>query len=163
MNVMMKTLTYLQLAALCLVTALADPNSSQKNFSGRTTSVETNSIDIATLIMLVDGAGTGHASHLGQFSYTFQFVVDLSTVIGVGSAEFTAANGDTFVTEITASAVSEATGQNRVTEQHTIVGGTGRFEEASGSFTLERLVTTTGAINVSVGTIDGTIVTAKSR
>jgi hypothetical protein len=117
------------------------------------------------MIMLVDGHGLGKAGHLGQFTYTYQFVVDLTTGIGAGSAEFTAANGDTFYTEITALGVPEAPGstRNRVVEQHTIIGGTGRFQGASGSVTLERLVSPTGPTeNESVGTVDGTIVTSKS-
>jgi hypothetical protein len=116
--------------------------------------------------MLVDGNGTGHATHLGQFTYTYEFVVDLSTVTGVGSAEFTAANGDSLFTTITALAGPSGTpGVNRVVEEHTIVGGAGRFAGASGSFTLDRLVHPIGTTttNVSVGTVDGTIVTSKSK
>jgi hypothetical protein len=166
MKAITKTIVYLQLAALCFATALADPNLNEKDFSGPITSVETADIDFATLIMLVDGNGTGHASHLGQFTYTYNFVVDLSTGLGVGSAEFTAANGDTFNTEITALGVPEFPGstRNRVVEQHTIVGGSGRFQEATGNFVLDRLVTTTIAtVNVSVGTVEGTLVTSKSK
>ena len=108
MNTITKTIVYLQLTALCFATAFADPNLKEKDFSGPITSVETADIDFTTLIMLVDGNGTGQAGHLGQFTYTYQFVVDLSTGIGVGSAEFTAANGDTFSTEVTGLGVPEA-------------------------------------------------------
>jgi hypothetical protein len=121
MKAITKTIMYLQLAALCFATTFADPNLKEKDFSGPITSSETVDIDFATLIMLVDGSGTGHASHLGRFSYTYEFTVDLSTTIGVGSAEFTVANGDRFFTEITASA-SMVPGGNRVVEEHTIVG-----------------------------------------
>jgi hypothetical protein len=164
MKAITKTLMYLQMAALCFVTAFADPSLKEKDFSGPIASVETADIDFATLIMLVDGSGTGQAEHLGQFTYTYEFVVDLATLNGVGSAEFTAANGDSFSTEITASA-SMVPGGNRVVEEHTIVGGTGRFAGASGSFTLDRFVTTIGTTttNVSVGTVEGTIVTLKSK
>ena len=165
MKTITKTIMYLQVAVLCFATAFAGPNLKKKDFSGPIASVETDDIDFATLIMLVDGAGTGQAEHLGQFTYTFEFVVDLSTIIGVGSAEFTAANGDSFSTTITASGVlNTPPGFNRVIEQHTIVGGTGRFAGASGSFILDRLVTATGTNPaVSVGTVDGTIVTSKSN
>src|ERR1041385_3321465 len=85
MNIVTKTIIYLQLATLCFATALADPTLKEKHFSGPITSVETADIDFATLIMLVDGNGDGQAGHLGQFTYSYQFVVDLSTGIGVGS------------------------------------------------------------------------------
>jgi len=161
MKTITKTIMFLQVAALCFATAFADPNLKEKDFSGSILSSETVDIDFVTLIMLVDGNGTGHATHLGQFTYTYEFVVDLSTGNGVGSAEFTAANGDSFSTEITA--ISPVLGH--VVEEHTIVAGTGRFAGASGSFILDRLVTTIGTTttNVSVGTVDGTIVTSKSK
>jgi hypothetical protein len=147
------------MTALCCATAFAAPNLKEKHFSGPVRSVETANIDFVTLIMLVDGSGTGKASHLGRFAYTYEFVVDLSTGIGVGSAEFTTANGDSFSTTITALGVPSGTpGVNHVVEKHTIVGGTGRFAGASGSFTLDRLVGTTSTTNLSEGTVDGTIV-----
>lgn len=51
-------------------------------------------------------------------------------------------------------------GDNHVVEEHTIVGGTGRFAGASGSFTLDRLVQPVGTTptSASVGTVDWTIV-----
>src|SRR5438876_5230844 len=78
MKTIAKTILYLHVAALCLATAFAAPNLKEKDFSGPIASSETADIDFATLIMLVDGSGTGHASHLGQFTYTYEFVVDLS-------------------------------------------------------------------------------------
>jgi hypothetical protein len=164
MKNIIKTVLYLQMAALCFATAFADPNLKEKDLRGSILSVETADIDFVTLIMLVDGSGTGRAKHLGQFTYTYEFVVDLSSTgigIGVGSAEFTAANGDSFSTTTTGLGVTVAPGVDRVVEQHLIVGGTGRFAGASGSFILDRLITHT--TNVSVGTVDGTIVTSKSK
>ena len=152
MRLITKTFAYLQVAALCLVTALADPNLQEKNFSGPIRSSETATFEGTT--MFVDGNGTGHAQHLGSFTYSFVFVVDASGV-GVGSAEFTAANGDTLVTEITA--IGDPAGH--VVEEHTIVSGTGRFADASGNFTLDRLITF--ATSLSLGTVEGTIVTPK--
>ena len=112
--------------------------------------------------MFVDGSGTGNAQHLGRFTYTFEFVVDLTTGDGIGSAEFTAANGDKFSTEVDGSAgVNAPPGFNHVVEEHTIVGGTGRFAGASGSFTLDRLISLT--TSVSVGTVDGTIILDHGR
>jgi hypothetical protein len=163
MKTIPKTIMYLQMAALCLATAFAAPNLKEKDFSGSIASVETTDFDFATLTGIVDGSGTGQATHLGQFTYTYHFVVSiLSTgiAVGIGSAEFTAANGDSFSTQIAA----VSSGPDDIVEEHTIVGGTGRFAGASGSFTLDRGITeSSGNINVSVGTVDGTIVTSKSK
>jgi len=158
MKTITKTIMYLQVAALCFATAFADPNLKEKDFSGPIASSETVEFNPSTFS--VDGSGTGHSKHLGQFTYTYEFEVELSTGIGVGSADFTAANGDSFRTEITA--IGDPAGH--VVEEHTIVGGTGRFAAATGSFTLDRLVTwTSDTSNTSVGTVAGTIVTSKSK
>ncbi|NQV33770.1 MAG: hypothetical protein HQ515_13840, partial [Phycisphaeraceae bacterium] len=52
-----------------------------------------------------------------------------------------------------------------VTEEHIITGGTGRFEGASGSFTLERVVydVRPGVDLESSGSFSGTIVLATSK
>jgi hypothetical protein len=158
MKIITKTLMYLQMAALCFATALANPTLKQKDFNGPIASAETVQWNPSTFT--VNGSGTGRASHLGQFTYTYQFDVEASTGIGVGSAEFTAANGDSFSTEITAIGDPEG----HVVEVHTIVGGTGRFAAATGSFPLDRFVTwTSDTSNVSVGTVEGTIITSKSK
>jgi hypothetical protein len=157
-----KTIAYLQMTALFLTASLSGLGAAGKAvpFKGTIQAVETTDIDFVTLIMLVDGSGTGHATHLGQFTYTYEFVVDLSTGNGVGSAEFTAANGDSLLTTITGLPGSGPTDTGfRVVEGHTIVGGTGRFAGGSGSFTLDRLLTAIGTTNVSVGAVDGTSVT----
>ena len=118
MKTITKTILYLQLAALCFATAFADPSLKEKDLKGSIQSVETDDIDFATLIMLVDGSGTGQATHLGQFTYTFEFVVDLNTGCGVGSAVFTAANGDSLFTESTGCGGPTDDGF-RVVEEHT--------------------------------------------
>jgi hypothetical protein len=58
-----------------------------------------------------------------------------------GSAEWIAANRDSIYTTIVGQAeLSDLPGGFlRVTETHTITGGTGRFAGAQGSFTVERL------------------------
>jgi len=143
------------MAALCLSTALAAPHHKEKKLRGSILSVETGDVQFPTLS--VDGSGTGQATHLGQFTYTFVFEVNLLTGIGVGTAEFTAANGDRLFTTVAGLGLPSGTpGFNHVVEEQTIVGGTGRFADASGSFTLDRLINLT--TEVSVGTVDGTIV-----
>jgi hypothetical protein len=67
-------------------------------------------------------------------------VVDIPTDVAVGSAHFTAANGDSVLAEFVAqSDPTEDPEVLWVEEAYTITGGTGRFAGASGGFTVERL------------------------
>jgi hypothetical protein len=152
-----KAIMYLQMTVLCLTAALADPAAAEKQLPLRGTIQAVEKVDVQFPTMFVDGSGTGQATHLGQFTFTYESVVDLLIGCGVGSAEFTAANGDRLFTELTGCGGPTDAGY-RVVEEHTIVGGTGRFAAASGRFTLNRLLTAIANTNVSVGTVDGTIV-----
>jgi hypothetical protein len=72
-----------------------------------------------------------------------------------GAATFTAANGDTLSTSVVGQATRIGPTTLSVVEVYTITGGTGRFADATGSFTLESTVDqTTG---VSTGTFSGAI------
>jgi len=129
-------------------------------FTGTVEAQETYIITAPT--MLVDTTGSGEATELGQFTVTWEFTVNLDTGAGVGSAHFIAANGDSLDT--TSLGQGDPTGkpdENRVVEQHTITGGTGRFAGATGSFTLERLVST--ATGVTSGSFEGSIVLQKAK
>jgi len=106
--------------------------------------------------LFVDGSGSGNATHLGRFTVTYKWEVDLQALVGIGTFHFIAANGDSLFTE--------ATGQASPTEDpdvlytvalHTIVGGTGRFDGASGHFTEVGLLNT--VTGVRRGSIDGTL------
>ena len=87
---------------------------------------------------------TGHATHLGNFTYDFPHSVDRSVTPSTGSgfATFTAANGDKVFAFVDGEAVLVAPGILHLVEDGTILGGTGRFENASGSFVVERLIDT---------------------
>jgi hypothetical protein len=103
-------------------------------------------------------SASGHASHLGLFTEAGQvnFVPDSNDptrVLATGTATFTAANGDDLELLIDGSldlTTGEATGL------FTFVGGTGRFEGASGTgnFVIQQNLVT-GAFEVTaVGTIN---------
>jgi hypothetical protein len=100
--------------------------------------------------------GTGQAAHLGRYTFTFQNVVNTSTMIGTGTLTITAANGDTLTADVTGTAGPSGTPNVvHVVETATITGGTGRFADATGGFTVERYFNmTTGE---TYGTIEGTI------
>jgi hypothetical protein len=82
--------------------------------------------------------GTGHATLLGNGTFvavsalvfTAQPPFDLS-----GTATFTAANGDEFYTSFTGTATPNNDGSLTIFNNHTITGGTGRFQNATGHFT----------------------------
>lgn len=101
-------------------------------------------------------SGTGHASHLGRFTLTGEWHVDVLTypVEAVGSFALTAANGDTLFGTSTGLA-TVVDGIAYIQETHTITGGTGRFADATGTFVAGRvLVQSTG---VSTSSFNGTI------
>ena len=98
--------------------------------------------------------GTGEATHLGRFTLASDFTVNSTTASAVGTATWTAANGDEIFTTTIGQAVITFP-MAAITETSTITGGTGRFADASGSFVMQRslsLLTLT-----SSGSITGTI------
>ena len=138
---------------------LAGPASAGKlvPFKGRIDGTFTITPNPVTLIVTFAGEGTGNATHLGRFSYTFPHVVNFGSVppIGIGTYTFTAANGDTLTAHFVGQSSPVAPGIVDVVENGTIAGGRGRFTNATGSFVIKRRVdqvnrTTTGTFNGSV-------------
>jgi len=82
---------------------------------------------------------TGTGTHLGQFSLIREITGNLVNFSLTGSAQWIAANGDSIYTTIVGQAeLSDMpAGFLKVTEIHTITGGTGRFSGTQGSFTVE--------------------------
>ena len=90
--------------------------------------------------LVADGSGGGIATHLGRFTLTWKFTVNLADGTGSGPVRFIAANGDEiFYTAKGASEPTSTPGVFRIVEVQTITGGTGRFANAKGSFIVERL------------------------
>ncbi len=119
--------------------------------------------DVKPPTMLVHTTGSGEALELGKFKVTWEFTVNLDSGMGIGSAHFVAENGDKLDTKSIGQGdpVMNNLSHARVTEIHTITGGTGRFAGATGCFSLERMVdTTTG---VTSGWFHGTIVYPKKN
>jgi hypothetical protein len=156
-----KTRIYLALVVMFVTLAFVGPATAQKGvpFHGTIQGVETDVVTFPTLS--VDGSGTGIATHLGRFTVTWEATVNLVDGSGSGSSHFIAANGDSIFTEGTGQAEpTDTPGVLRIVEIGTITGGTGRFEGATGSFTLERLLDPTGFTS---GSFDGTIVMHKAK
>ena len=151
-----KASTYLTVAAVLLTLALAQPAAAKKQvpFHGSFQGSEIGVVQFPT--MLVDGSGTGIASHLGRFTVSWDVTVNLPDGSATGTFQFTAANGDIIFTEIVGQGdPTETPGIAHIVEINTVTGGTGRFAGATGHFILERLLDqTTGETS---GSFNGTI------
>ena len=139
-----RSIIYLPMVTMILAAALAIPAAAQNRvpFKG---SIQGQEIDTPQggpppTTLIVDGSATGIASHVGQFSFSYQLTVNLANGTATGSAHLIAANGDSIFTTIAGSSEPTAPGVVAITEINTITGGTGRFAGAEGSFTVERLV-----------------------
>ena len=159
MNTMMGSRVYLSIAALILTAVLVVPAAAQKQvpFKG---SLQGQEIDTPQggpppTTLNVDGSTTGIASHVGQFSFTYQLTVTLANGTATGSGHLIAANGDSVYTTITGSSDVTTPGLVRIMEIDTITGGTGRFAGAQGSFAVERFVIS--ATGFTSGSFHGTI------
>ena len=96
---------------------------------------------------------TGNATHLGRFTVVADWT--LAPTGNFGTSTWTAANGDEFSTRFTRNGVFVPPTAT-FTETHTITGGTGRFANASGTFTVVQTRGLSMPYNNSA-TIDGTI------
>ena len=162
MKTITKTILYLQMTAMFLTAALAGAVAAEKQvpFKGSIQAVETYDPQFPTLF--VDSSGTGKATHLGRFTVTSEFAVNLLSLAGSGSAHFIAANGDSLLTDLTGQASpTENPDVLSIVEMYTITGGTGRFTGATGSFTVERLLNS--VTGVTHGSFEGTILLRRNH
>jgi len=85
------------------------------------------------------GDGTGVATHLGRFIATQHGTVGPTaggSYAGRSTWTIVAANGDTLTGTATLAVEGAPTGQHTTTMTSTITGGTGRFDDAEGGFTI---------------------------
>ena len=112
--------------------------------------------DYVTTAVFVQGpavqriTGIGQATHLGQSTFVANATVNFSTpppFAIAGTATFTAANGDEFYTQFTGTTTPTGNGTSRGIINHTMIGGTGRFENSTGSLTGIALVNAANPTN----------------
>jgi hypothetical protein len=149
----------MSLACLIATVQLGAPSAAavakEVPIKGKLQSVESFDFQFATLF--VDGSGSGNATHLGWYTVTYEWEVDLQTLVGIGTFHFIAANGDSLFTEATGVAIPTEDPDVLFTEaMHTIVGGTGRFEGAGGEFTAVGLLN--AVTGVRSDTLRGTLI-----
>lgn len=80
--------------------------------------------------------GVGQSSHLGEGKFVAISTLNLTTAPPfqlAGTATFYAANGDVFYTSFAGTSTPSTGGTSIVIMTHTITGGTGRFENATGT------------------------------
>jgi hypothetical protein len=105
---------------------------------------------------VADGSGGGIATHLGQFTLTWEFTVIIADGTGSGPVRFSAANGDEiFATAAGTSEPTSTPGVFHIMEVQTITGGTGRFANAKGTFIVDRF--TDLNTGLTSGSFNGTI------
>jgi hypothetical protein len=140
---MNKCRTILPIAVL-LTAALAGPAAAAEKFVVFSGSLQANEPFVfqgpPPGFLLVTGTGGGIAIHLGRFTITWSFTVNVADGTGSGPLVFTAANGDqVFATAVGASEPTNTPGVFRIREVFTISGGSGRFLNAQGSVITDRL------------------------
>ena len=125
-------------------------------FKARSSGVVTTvGIDLGAGLVHTHAAGQGQATHLGHFTQTGDVAADVVTGNVRGTWTLTAANGDMLFLEMTAYGIDPTHGVGTFT----VVGGTGRFEGATGSyeqiivFVSEPGATNTTFTDVLTGTI----------
>jgi hypothetical protein len=142
MKTIMKTSIYLPMAAMFLTAALTRPAVADDKlvpFSGSLQAHESATFPVPGTL-LADGSGGGIATLLGRFTETWLFTVNTAAGTGSGPVHYIAANGDDiFTTSVGQSQPTDTPGVFRIVEIQTIIGGTGRFAGAKGSFTVDRL------------------------
>lgn len=142
----MKTITtsriYVPMAVLILTAALGLSTAAQAPVPFKGTFQGQDAHDIlppgaTSVVIHTTAAGIG--THLGQFSLIRQVTGNFANFTATGSAQWIAANRDSINTTVVGQAeLSDLPGGFlKVTEIHTITGGTGRFAGAQGSFTVE--------------------------
>lgn len=153
----LRRLMFLSILALAFVAlspaAAPAATGHQVPFKGSWHSVETSTVQFPTENVVLEG--TGNATHLGRFTVEAHLVINLGDGSGGGTEVFTAANGDIVNATGTGQATPAAPGFVTIVESLTITGGTGRFANATGSYTLTRLLNI--STGVSTGSFDGTI------
>jgi len=139
--------------AVSLASVAVNAVAAETPFKGTVNAVETGTTVFPTRFL--DREGTGTATYLGSYTEHVTEVINLPTLSATGTATFTAANGDTLLATVAGQATRTSPTTLSIVEVYTITGGTGRFADATGSFTLNStLDQTTGA---STGTLSGAI------
>jgi hypothetical protein len=139
--------------AIAFGVSLTSAAAAETPFKGRVSAVETGTIVFP--IRSLERTGTGTATYLGSYTEHILMQINVVTMSSTGTATFTAANGDTLSASVVGQATRTGPTTLSIVEVYTLTGGTGRFADATGSFTLES--TLDQVTGVSSGTFSGAI------
>jgi len=102
---------------------------------------------------VISGTDEGNATHLGRFTAASEDTVNIATAQSTGTFNLTAADGDRIFTTTAGHETGfQPPNVSFVTQTATIVGGTGRFAGATGSFTVKIVQTIDFAAATATGT-----------
>jgi hypothetical protein len=139
--------------AISLASIAVSAVAAQTPFKGTVSAVETGTIVFPTRFLAREGSG--NATYLGRYTEHITMVINIPTLSSTGAATFTAANGDDLLATVAGQAMRTSPTTLSIVEVYTITGGTGRFADATGSFTLRSNVDQ--VTGVSAGTFSGAI------
>jgi hypothetical protein len=139
--------------AVSLASVAVSAAAAETPFKGTVNAVETGTVVFPTRFL--DREGTGTATYLGRYTEHVVMEINIPTMTSTGTATFTAANGDTLFADDVGQATRTGPTTLSIVEVYTITGGTGRFADATGSFTLKSTVDQ--VTGVSSGTFSGAI------
>ena len=148
-----RCLLFVGLVAAFAVSMASVAVAAETPFKGKVKAVETGPVVFPTRFL--DRTGTGTATYLGRYTQHVVLQINLLTATSTGTATFTAANGDTLSANVVGRATPTSPTTLSIVEVYTITGGTGRFADATGSFTLRS--TLNQVTGVSSGTFRGAI------
>ncbi len=174
MKTSIKTIIGLKLTlitALLLTTAFAGPAAQKKAvpFKGVVAGFEDFYFQVGDpsgIDLIIEGSGGGNATHLGNFVAIWDSNISFANQVQPLFRTFVAANGDEIWSEGLGAGTppdADPDFNQYVVEEHVIVGGTGRFEDAEGGFIVERVVyDVRPGINLeTTGSFNGTIIIAR--
>jgi hypothetical protein len=154
----MKTISLIAAMFLTAVASgLANGHPGRIPFSGTIEASESHLLfGVPPFMFFVNGGGTATTTQLGQFTVVYTGMVDFASRSGNGGYRIIAPDGDTIFTYSWGQAtVTADPNVVSIVETNTITGGTGRYDDAEGSFTVHRLANRiTGATS---GSFDGSI------
>ena len=140
-------------ASVSLASVAASAVAAETPFKGTVNADETVVPSPPTASLTRDGTGT--ATYLGRYTEHIVMTIHLPTLSSTGTATFTAANGDTLTATVLGQATRTGPTTLSIREDYTITGGTGRFADATGNFTLRSTVDQ--ITGISTGTFSGSI------
>jgi hypothetical protein len=111
-------------------------------------------------ILRITGTAEGTATQLGRFTATFVDNLNLATATSTGTFDFTAADGaQLFATTTGSEDQFIPPNVSHITIVAEIVGGTGRFAGATGTFTIHSISTIdfAGATSTGSASFDGQV------